>query len=155
MSSRIFQRIREQHGWAYNLCSYLNSYSDSGAMVTAVETDISYAFKVLNALCDEADTLVEYGVTPDDLDAARQLLQVRFKMGLDNTHVRMERLAMNEFYRNEFAEVQELLHALDNVSVHDVQNLAADLMQDKYLVACVLGDVDSVDRALQNIGLNR
>jgi len=153
MSSRIFQRIREQHGWAYNLYSYFNSYSDSGAMVTAVETDISYAFEVLEALCDEADTLIEHGVTRDDLGAARQLLQVRFKMGLDNTHVRMERLAMNEFYRNESSEVNALLDALERVSAHDVQSLAADLMQDKYLVACVLGDIDSANGALHNIGL--
>ncbi|MGM0415382.1 MAG: M16 family metallopeptidase [Thermodesulfobacteriota bacterium] len=153
MSSRIFQRIREKHGWAYSLYSYLNSYSDSGAMVTAVETDISHAFEVVEALCDEADTLVAGGITQDDLNAARQLVQVRFKMGLDNTHVRMERLAMNEFYRNEYIEVKELLHVLDGVSTQDVWGLAADLMRDKYLVACVLGDVDTANGALHNIGL--
>jgi predicted Zn-dependent peptidase len=153
MSSRIFQRIRKQHGWAYNLYSYLNSYSDSGAMVTAVETDITYALQVLEALCDEADNLISHGVTYDDLEAARQLLQVRFKLGMDNTHVRMERLAMNEFYRNEHTEVKELFHALERVSTLDVQYLAKDLMQDKYLVACVLGDVDTASGALHNIGL--
>jgi len=153
MSSRIFQRIREQHGWAYNLYSYLNSYSDSGAMVTAVETDITYAFQVLEALCDEANNLVAHGVTYDDLEAARQLLQIRFKLGLDNTHVRMKRLAMNEFYRNEHTEVKELLHALERVSTLDVQCLAKDLMQDRCLVACVLGDVDTASGALHNIGL--
>ncbi|MFN2257428.1 MAG: M16 family metallopeptidase [Desulfuromonadaceae bacterium] len=153
MSSRIFQRIREKHGWAYNLYSYLNTYSDSGAMVTAVETDKSHALQVLEALCDEADTFVAHGVTQDDLEASRQLLQVRFKMGLDSTHVRMERLAMNDFYRNEYTEANELLHALEHVSVQDVQSLGADLMQDKYLVACVLGDVDTADGALHNVRL--
>lgn len=154
MSSRVFQRIREKHAWAYNLYSYLNSYSDSGAMVTTVETDISHVLEVLDALCDEAQLLTSHGVSFDDLMAARQLLQVRLKMGLDSTHVRMERLAMNEFYREDNTPVEELLHTLECVTPHDVNNLAVDLMRDEQMVVCVLGDIDTDSAALQNIRLN-
>jgi|GEM_PF-1600752 predicted Zn-dependent peptidase len=153
MSSRIFQHIRERHGWAYNLFSYLNSYSDTGAMVTAIETDGLQAVRVLNALCNQADALVEQGISQSELDRARKLLQVRFRMGLDSTHVRMERLAMNEFYRNEASDVEALFYALSQINLDDMDALISDLMRDEHLVACVLGDIDSTGQALHNVGL--
>ena len=151
ISSRIFQRIREQHGWAYNLYSYLNSYSDSGCMATMVETDADHVAAVVESVRNEICKLLDDGITQDELDAARRHLQIRLKMGQDSTHARMERLGVNELYRGCYVPVYDLMASLDRVAPEEVVELAREMMRDDSLVACMLGPLDSACPVLQNM----
>ena len=67
MTSRLYQKIREHRALAYNVYSYLHSYTDSGMIMTYAGTSPENASEVLTAIRQELETIATQGVTADEL----------------------------------------------------------------------------------------
>lgn len=59
MSSRLFQKIREEHGMAYSVYSYPTSYSDTGYFTLYAGTGEKQAAKVVELMLREIDSVKE------------------------------------------------------------------------------------------------
>ncbi|MBN2645327.1 MAG: insulinase family protein [Desulfuromonadaceae bacterium] len=153
MSSRLFQHIREQCGWAYHTYSYLNCYADAGTMVASVTTTPEHGVQVVEAICQELTALKSGDVDEDELAAACSQLQGRLRMAQDSAHARMERLAVSEFYHGHFVTVDEVLRALSRVTVRQLQQLASYLVQPDATVLCAVGNIDDRLQKLHNASL--
>ncbi|NIR41058.1 MAG: insulinase family protein, partial [Actinobacteria bacterium] len=66
-----FTTIREERGLVYTVYSFRTSYADTGAWGIYAGTTPDQADTVLDLVHEELSTLVEEGITPDELDRAR------------------------------------------------------------------------------------
>lgn len=151
MSSRLFQSLREENGLVYATYSYLNSHSDSGAMVSYATTSATQAGEVVALILEQLDHLRHHAVSAEELDAVRQRLQDRLKMSLDSTYSRMERMALSEIFQGEYVSVRSVMRELAKVTPDNLCKLAHYLMSNDSLCLCIIGDVDDQAEKLQNI----
>lgn len=145
MSSRLFQRVREEQGLAYSIYSYLHCHSDVGSLVVSAGMAPSDARSVVEIILGEMRALRETPVPEQELTAARERLRGNLLLSLESTENRMTRLAKNEIYLGRQISLKEVLHGFDRVSAEDVRRLAEFLFRDEYLNLQLLGRVDATE----------
>jgi predicted Zn-dependent peptidase len=139
MSSRLFQKVREERGLAYAVSSGLASYRDAGALTIYAGCDAAAVPEVVDVVVDELRTLRQELVPADELQRAKDHIKGNLVLGLESTGSRMSQMARSEMYFDRQIDVSENLAAIDNVSADDVRKVAAELASDGSLAATVLG----------------
>lgn len=145
MSSRLFQKIREEQGLAYSIYSYLNCHSDAGALVLYAGTSPEDAPHVTSIMLKELKRFKNDPVSDDELHFAREQLKGQLLLSMESTDNRMTRLAKNEIYLGRNPSIKEVLAGFDRVSAADIQKLAAFILRDDYLTLQLMGRVRTAD----------
>ncbi|MEW6243996.1 MAG: pitrilysin family protein [Bacillota bacterium] len=73
-SSRLFQRVRENGGLVYSILSDVVAYSDTGSFGIYLATTPANVQKVLDEILSENVRLLEEGVSPEEIESAREQL---------------------------------------------------------------------------------
>lgn len=139
MSSRLFQTIREERGLAYSIYSYLNTHSDTGALVVYAGTSPDDAGEVARIILREFARFRSEELTPAALRAAKDQLKGQLVLSLESTDSRMTRLAKNELFLGRHTDLVELLDSFEQVSACDVQQLARLTLRDASLNLQLVG----------------
>ena len=151
MSSRLFQKVREENGLCYSVYTFGSSYIDTGVfcVYTALSRDTETA--ALELICGELRRFLDGGVTAAELDMAREQVKANVLMSLESTGSRMHRLAKNELYLGEVPEIDSVIAAYDRVTAEEITELARTLIRPEGLSFSAVGrtaDADAYRRAL-------
>ena len=123
MSSRLFQKIREESGMAYTVYSYPNAYTDTGMLSVYAATNPENAAQVYDMIRAEARAIAESGMTEAEFTMAREQLKAGYILGLESTSARMQssgrRLLLLNATRTE-SETIERINALRFDAVNDL-----------------------------------
>ena len=90
MSSRLFQKIREESGMAYTVYSYPNAYTDTGMLSVYAATNPEAAPQVIDMIRAEARAIAENGMTEAEFTMAREQMKAGYILGLESTSARMQ-----------------------------------------------------------------
>ncbi len=137
MSSRLFQEVREKRGLAYSVYSFAGSYSDAGIVGLYAGCTPAKAPQVARLMLDEFHRLAADGITDEELIRARGQLGGASALALEDSDTRMTRLGRAELTTGEFADLDENLRRLAEVTASDVRELAAELAARPLSVAAV------------------
>jgi predicted Zn-dependent peptidase len=141
MSSRLFQRVREELGLAYAIFSFQSFYRDAGMSAVYVGTRPEWAERALGVIRDEMGRLAREGLTPTELEDAKGQVKGQVVLSLESSGARLSRLAGTELYDEPFRSVEQVLAAVDAVTHDDVAALAAAFFDPDRQVALRLGPV--------------
>ncbi len=146
MSSRLFQKIREDLGLAYSVYSYHHNHSDSGAFIVYAGTSAEDAQPLVRAIIGELTRLRSTSVSGEELRSAKEYLKGSMLLSMESMDNRMTRLAKNElFLRDVGICVEESRAMIDAVTLDLVQYLAESLFVNETLNLQVIGRVNRSD----------
>jgi predicted Zn-dependent peptidase len=146
MSSRLFQKIREDLGLVYSVYSYHHNHSDSGAFIVSAGTSPESAPLVVRTILDELTRLRHEAVGYEELQSAKDYLKGSMMLSMESMDSRMTRLAKNElFLRDVGISIEESQAMIDSVTVDLVQHLAESLFVNDTLNLYVSGRVNASD----------
>jgi predicted Zn-dependent peptidase len=124
MSSRLFQKVREERGLAYSVYSAVNAFSDSGVMMVYAGTSPGKGDEVLAVVADEMRALRDKGPDPHEVEVAREHLKGSLMLSLESTSSRMSNLARQEMYHGRTFSMDEVLTGLASVTAGQVHQMA-------------------------------
>jgi predicted Zn-dependent peptidase len=124
MSSRLFQRVREELGLAYSVYTYQSFHADSGMHGVYVATAPETAGAALNAIREELQDVAEHGLPEDEIAMGRQQLKGQVTLSLESVSSRMYRAASVELYDEPYRTLDEVLTLIDGITVEDVASVA-------------------------------
>jgi predicted Zn-dependent peptidase len=139
MSSRLFQRVREQEGLAYSIYTYADSYEDAGIFCAAMSVQPAHGRRAVALTLDEFERLSADGVPAEELASAKAQLKGSILLGLESTSNRMNRIARSEIYSGRFLPVDELVAQIDAITSEDVRRLSGALLARERLSLVALG----------------
>jgi predicted Zn-dependent peptidase len=143
MSSRLFQKLREERGLVYTVFSFHNAASDSGLFGVYAGTGQDEVAELMPVVCaeiaDVADTIAEA-----ELDRARAQLKASILMSRESTSGRCEQLANNLLIYGRPLTTQEIVDAVEAVDADQVRKLAQRLAASRPTLTS-LGPVDRVE----------
>ncbi|HEV3162906.1 MAG TPA: pitrilysin family protein [Isosphaeraceae bacterium] len=126
ISSRLFRKIREQHGLVYDIGSEYQAFRDNGMLVVEGSTSPEHLMPVLeltlNVLWDLATG--EEPADDDELWKAKMQLRGHHSIAGESTHTRMSRLAVQELYFGCHLGSDEVLAQIEAVNREDLNRLA-------------------------------
>jgi predicted Zn-dependent peptidase len=146
MSSRLFQEVREKRGLAYSVYSFSSTYADTGLFGVYAGCHPKRARDVLELCREQLAIAAAGGITAEELDRGKGQMRGGFVLGLEDTGSRMSRLGKSELVYGELMTVDEILAAIDAVTLDDVHDLGFELLRGPAALA-VIGPYDD-DRAL-------
>lgn len=126
MSSRLFQRVREELGLAYAVYTYQSFHADTGMHGVYVATAPETAGDALDAIRDELRAVVERGLPADEIAMGRQQLKGQVTLSLESVSSRMYRAASVELYHEPYRTLDDVLALIDAISDDEVAAVASE-----------------------------
>lgn len=121
MSSRLFQRIREEMGAAYSVYSYPSSYASCGTFTIYAGTSPELAQRVIDEIHGQIELLLKDGVTDEEFEMAKGQLKVSYVLGLESSSSRMSSIGRSKLLRGEAVDPQEVVRKIEAVTKQDVE----------------------------------
>ncbi len=120
MSSRLFQRVREELGIAYSVYSFQSFYRAAGVHGVYVGTSPERAAEANEVVLEQLAELAAEGIDDVTLGQAKQQLKGQIMLALESPLARMNRLAALTLFGESYQRLDELLVAVDAVSTEDI-----------------------------------
>ncbi len=147
MSSRLFQRVREELALAYTVYSFQSFYSRAGLTGVYVGTRPGWGDRVTDAVLEEHRRLASAGLTEAELEQTKQQVKGQIMLSLESTGSRLYRLASFALFDEPFLSLDEVLARIDAVGPDEISAVAADFFDPARQFVLRLGpEEDEADR---------
>jgi predicted Zn-dependent peptidase len=140
-SSRLWQKIREERGLAYNVGASTAMYNDCGFFTVSAATSPEQVEEVLDIVIEEMRLIVHEGITEDELDLMKDQTRASILLGLEDSASRAGSLAHCEMTYGRQIPVEETLAKLDAVTADDIQTLAREYFKTENVAFVALGNL--------------
>jgi predicted Zn-dependent peptidase len=137
MSSRLFQRIREERGLAYSVYAFTHGYTDAGQFGVYAGCQPGKADEVLGLMMAELAAAASGDLTDAEIERGKGQMRGGVVLGLEDSGSRMTRIGKSELVYGDVLGVNELLACVDAVTPGDVAEVAADLLSRPRCLAVV------------------
>lgn len=124
MSSRLFQRIRENAGMAYNVYSSASMYPTCGDLQIYAATAPKQARSVLAQMEEERARLLADGITQAELEQGKTQIKTNYVLAQESAYHRMAALGTGLLVRNKLRTPSTVLRGLSRVTAEDVMRVA-------------------------------
>lgn len=144
MSSRLFQKIREEMGAAYSVYSYPTSYPDCGVYAIYAGTSIQQAQQVVDEILHQVNRFLADGFTDREFTQARDQLKGGYILGLESTSSRMSALGRSKLLLGYANEIDEVIRRIERVTPQDVMSVARRILESPFAAAAVGRGVEAL-----------
>lgn len=148
MSSRLFQKIREDLGLVYSVYSYSSTFSDVGLMTIYAGTNSSQLERVMHLIIDELTALKREGVSVKELNRIKEQMKGNYILGAESTGSRMASIGKSELLLGKIYEKEEVLRRIDSISMDSFAEVINDVIKFDSMAAAILGNVSKNDIGL-------
>lgn len=139
MSSRLFQKVREEAALCYSIYSFHSSFSDLGIFGIYCATGNSNFQKAVDLIVNECRALVANGITAEELQDAKTFMKGNLALSLESIEVRMGQLAKNEINFGRHFTYDDVLHQIERINVNDFMRVTRRLFEGRELSLISVG----------------
>ncbi len=149
MSSRLFQKIREESGMAYTVYSYPNAYTDCGMLSVYAATNPDTAVQVYDQILEETRKIAEGGLTREEFNMAREQLKASFIMGSESTSSRMQSNGRRLLLLNETRTENEVIDRVNAIDFDSTNELMQRILTAPHSLALVGKGVSQLAKQME------
>jgi len=139
MSSRLFQRIREQRGLAYSIYSFVTSHVDTGMFGVYTGISPENVHRTLALILQSLSQLCRAPVSDDELRDAKAYTKGNLLLAAESVDNQMVRLAQNELHFGADIPIERVVERIEAVTAQEIQRLARELFQPDRISLTLLG----------------
>jgi predicted Zn-dependent peptidase len=141
MSSRLFQKIREQAGLVYNVLSYHNGHLHGGYEAVYAACNPKNLERVLDLTLAEMRKIKAEGVTREEMESAKRHLKGSILLSLESTVSRMSGIARQEYYFGRQFTPDEIIAHIEGVTLDDIRAVATRIVDPASVSLTLLGNL--------------
>lgn len=141
MSSRLFQKIREENGLCYSIYTFQSSHADTGVSGVYVATNPASQTAAIEMIRGEVERLLIKGPSEEELDRTRGQTKANVLMGLESTVARMNHMARSELLLGRVPTAEEIVAAYDAVDMEACRRAGQKLFDYQTLSTSIVGNL--------------
>ena len=142
MSSRLFQKVREELGLAYTVYSYLSTYEETGSLVVYAGVNASNYHKSVDAIFDCIADLKRKNISTEEFMRGKVQLTSSSVFAQESTSSQMLLYGKELIFSGKVYDFEERINKISEVTLDDVmQAIECNFNRDKLAVS-VVGNVD-------------
>lgn len=152
MSSRLFQKIREDKGLVYSIYSYPSLYDQAGVFSIFASMKANNFKKVYDLILQEIEEVHLNGLIKEEIDKFKEQLRINVLMDLDSISGRMSAIGKSLLLFNKVHTVEEILQTIDNLTYEEINDLAKKIINPNNISIAVVGRLNKRDKGwLENV----
>lgn len=145
MSSRLFDKLREKKGLAYEIGTQPRYLYDTGAFNIHAGVDNQKVIPAVNAILEEVNKIAKLPVSAKEFSRAREYYTGQLLMSLEDTFDHMLWAGEQEIALRKIKSAQEILSEINKVSIDDLLRVAGDIFSHHNLNLAMVGPLSSKD----------
>ncbi len=147
MSSRLFTEVREKRGLCYYVHSDHDSYKETGFVGASAGVETKRVHEAIQVIRDEFLQIADGSkkVTQIELDRGKNYFAGKLKLSLESSQAVAQFYGLRQLLEDTVETPEEILAQIQRVTLEDLQQLAADLIQSSQLRLAVIGPYKLAD----------
>ena len=145
MSSRLFQKIREDEGLVYTIYSYTSAYSDTGVMTVYACTSPQKAEAVIKSVFREISAIKNEKIEDRIIDVTREQIISNYIIGGESTAGRLTTNGGSMALTGKVPEVEEVLEQMDRVDYASVKAAVDEVFDPDNFSFSAVGNIEGID----------
>jgi predicted Zn-dependent peptidase len=146
MSSRLFERLREELGLCYDIHSYMTTLLDTGMFGVYAGVDPSHAVEAVVEVSRELARAVE-PVREDELERAKAVARSRTQLRMEDTRAVSALYGSQTILELPRRTPEDTLARSQAVTIEDIQRVASRVIRNETLQLAVVGPLRDGDIA--------
>ena len=126
MSSKLFQRVREELGLAYSVHTFHSPFKDAGVHGVYLASAPESAQEALDAVRLVLTEAATNGLTDAEIAAGKQQLRGQLVLSMESVSSRMYRAAASALYGEPVRTLEETMALVDSIDAETVAAVARD-----------------------------
>lgn len=139
MSSRLFQRLREELGVCYYVKAGNTSYTDSGIFAIRAGVDTTRLEEVVGVVLDEIRKLKTEMIDAQELKKTKEVILGAIQMGLESSDALADWYGMDEILGKPLETPEQTAKKIKAVTAKDLQRIAHQIFVNEGLNFAVVG----------------
>jgi predicted Zn-dependent peptidase len=145
MSSRLFQKLRERHGYCYSIQSSTVTLDEAGAISIYAGVDPAKLERCVRMILKELASICQRAPGRTELKKAQDYTIGQTTMGLESTTTQMMWMGEGLIGYNKILDPDDIERSLLNVTPEDIQRCACHCLHHSRLGVAVVGPVHDTD----------
>ena len=137
MSSRLFQKIREEMGMAYSIYTYPSTYVGCGTFAVYAGVSPKNGHAVLDETLRQLDLLCRDGVTEKEFREAKNQLRGSYLLGLESPGSRMQSMGRGQLHLDRCRTPEETVAKIEAVTIESVNAVARRIFSNAPCISVV------------------
>lgn len=139
MSSRLFQKIREELGLAYSVYSYISSYKNQGVIEIYAGVNSESRDLAAEKIVEEIKRFAREGITEQEFLRGKEQVKSAFIMGRESTSSQMMLFGKYMLYFDKEFSIEDKLKTFDELTKKDVENVIKQVFNFKNISTATVG----------------
>ena len=149
MSSRLFQKLREEMGVGYYVRAYNDPFTDHGFFQISAGVDNKRVVEVLEAVQLECKKLMNEKVGNEELEKVKECLIGNMKLSLESSDDIANFHGGQELLRKKITSAEEKAKEIRKVTAVQIQNLAKEIFKNQKLNLALIGPFKEKEKFLK------
>lgn len=139
MSSRLFQKIREEKGWAYYIYTEPILFTDHGLALTACGVRNNSVSEAIKIIWEEHKKIAEKPIAKEELALAKKKIKGQLALGLETSDEIASFYGGQELLLGRSFTPEQIYKKIDSVTAKDIQKLAKDIFKKEKINIALIG----------------
>jgi predicted Zn-dependent peptidase len=139
MSSRLFQKLREEMGVGYYVRAYNDAYTDHGFFQISAGVDNKRIEEVIKAVLAECNKLKRELVSKEELEKVKECLIGNMKLTLESSDDIANFYGGQELLKRELKNAEDKAKEVRKVTAKQIQDLAKEIFKNQKLNLALIG----------------
>lgn len=139
ISSRLFQKIREEKGLVYSIYSSQSLYRKCGELGIFASMSNDHLKEVYESIIEEIKTMKKHYLTDIEIKESKEQLKGSYILGLESTSSRMMSIGRSLLLNNKVESTDDILKSIDNVDSEIVKIVIDKIFNLDKLGVCIVG----------------
>jgi predicted Zn-dependent peptidase len=149
MSSRLFQKLREEMGVGYYIRAYNDAYTDHGFLQISAGVDNKRVNEVIKAILNECNILKKEKINKEELEKVKEYLIGNMKLSLESSDDIANFHGGQELLKREIHSAEQKAKEIRKITTSQIQNLAKDIFKNNKLNLALIGPFKEKARFLK------
>jgi predicted Zn-dependent peptidase len=141
MSSRLYQKIREEKGLVYAIYSYPTTYTDTGLFTIYAGMKPENLKEVIKLIETEIGSIRKKGITQAELERVREQMKGNYILGLESTSSRMNSIGKSELLRGYIYTQDEILEKISSITMDDIDRIIRRIFDTDRKGVSIVGNI--------------
>ncbi len=142
MSSRLFQKIREEKGLAYSIYSYPCSYKKAGLFTIYAGLGPAQLGEVTKLISEEISLLKKDKIIDSELYKAKEQLKGNYILGLESTSSRMNSIGKSELILGKIKTPDEIIERINSITTESVASAIDSIFTTDKIGISLVGNIN-------------
>ena len=140
MSSRFFQKIREENGLCYSVYSASESFNQNGIFYIYAGLSPENGEFVREMILSEIESLKKDGISEYELEKGKHQLRGSYILSLESISARMNAMGKSEVLGEKIKTDSEVMEGIDKVNLESVNGIINKIFKNGYAESIVKGN---------------